>query len=148
MSQSSLCDICIRFFYRFSLVLLITMYYSCSSTETLFWVLLVPGFFWVLLVHEFSLSVVGSWLGYRQCPPGWWSYIVGLGWQGQCFDCSTVYLITTTCTKWVGNCKYFNRLCFKIPREDDVCISNGRLFHHLIDEKRNNFFMPISTNLR
>ena len=27
-----------------------------------------------------------------------------------------------------------------MPREDDVRISNGRLFHHLIDEKKNNFF--------
>ena len=27
-----------------------------------------------------------------------------------------------------------------MPREDDVGISNGRLFHHLIDEKRNDFF--------
>ena len=27
-----------------------------------------------------------------------------------------------------------------MPREDDVGIFNGRLFHHLIDEKRNGFF--------
>ena len=32
-------------------------------------------------------------------------------------------------------------LCLnETPREDDVRVSNGRLFHHLIDEKKNNFF--------
>ena len=39
-----------------------------------------------------------------------------------------------------------------MPREDDVLISNGRMFHHLIDEKRNDylfifFFMPIQSEV-
>ena len=34
-----------------------------------------------------------------------------------------------------------------MPKEDDVRISNGRLFHHFIDEKRQDFFMPISMNV-
>ena len=33
-----------------------------------------------------------------------------------------------------------------MPRDDNVVISNGRLFHHLIDEKRNYiFFMSIQS---
>ena len=36
------------------------------------------------------------------------------------------------------------RVCLKMLREDDVRISNGRLFRYLIVEKRNGFFMPIT----
>ena len=32
------------------------------------------------------------------------------------------------------------RDCLKIPKQDDVRISNGRLLHHLTDEKRKDFF--------
>ena len=34
-----------------------------------------------------------------------------------------------------------------MPREDHVLFSNGTLFHHVVDEKRNVFFMPISSNV-
>ena len=37
-----------------------------------------------------------------------------------------------------------------MPREDDMRISNGRMldnFHRLNDEKKIDFFMPISTNV-
>lgn len=34
-----------------------------------------------------------------------------------------------------------------MPREDDMGISNGSMFHHLIEEKEKQFIMPISMNL-
>lgn len=49
-----------------------------------------------------------------------------------------------------GKCNYFKRLSLKMPREDDMRISNGRLldnFHRLNDDKKIDFFMPISTNV-